>query len=120
MIIKKKFGDGLRVYKKIFRILNFKKDDKMSECSMQYLNFPMKLKCYECKVEYENDYTFLVILGKKDWLALRICAECSHMFYACSCGCEGDYLKCNQRPRRANILVSNLFFYLVQACLSYW
>ena len=83
----------------------------MSECSMQYLDFQMKLRCYECKVEYENDYTFLVILGKEDSsLAFRICAECSYMFYACSCGCEGNYLKCNQRPRRGNILVSKLFF----------
>ena len=44
---------------------------------MQYLNFPMKLDCNECKVDYESDYTFLVILC--DSLALRICADCSHV-----------------------------------------
>ena len=51
----------------------------------------------ECEKEYKENYTFFVMLckcGCGDYF--RICEECSHMFYRCDCGCEGNYNKCSQ------------------------
>ena len=84
------------------------------ECRIRYEEIEMAEECLECKKEYEENYTFFVMLckcGCGDYF--RICEECSHMFYRCDCGCEGNYNKCSQPPLYGNILVSFCFIYLV-------
>ena len=98
--IKKGYGEKIRIVK----MVSVHAD---GYCTISYHEFEMKLMCYECKVEYDENYTFLVInCGCEcgDWF--RVCEECSHMFYRCDCGCEGNYNKCEHPPKHGNILVS--------------
>ena len=56
-------------------------------CKIRYEETEMKLNCFECGIEYDENYLFFVMhCGCSCGDLFRVYEECSHMFYKCEIG----------------------------------
>ena len=85
----------------------------MGEYNIKYNVFDVDRSCEECLTHYQAGYEFMecICCCGVCTTTYLICLTCSPMYMKCSCGCNGVYSQCNQRPTNGKMRVIFFFFF---------